>query len=102
MFSIDGLVSGLDTTSIIEGLVSLQKSQVDRLNARKAVVVNEQTSFQGIEARMLSLRSSMSRLNRTTGSVFEKSTGTSSQEGILTVDAGDLSLIHISEPTRPY
>ncbi|MEL7497664.1 MAG: flagellar filament capping protein FliD [Planctomycetota bacterium] len=89
MFSIDGLVSGLDTTSIIEGLVSLQESQVERLTARKAVVIGEQTAFQGIEARVLSLRSTMSRLNRTTGSAFEKSIGTSSDESILTVNAGE-------------
>lgn len=88
MFSIDGLVSGLDTTSIIEGLVSLQQSQVDRLNARKDEILVKQTAFQGIEARVLSLRSGMGRLNRSIGSVFEASTATSSNESILTVSAG--------------
>ena len=48
MFSIDGLVSGLDTTSIIEGLVSLQKSQVDRLNVKKSEILTEQAAFQGV------------------------------------------------------
>ncbi len=89
MFSIDGLVSGLDTTSIIEGLVSLQQSQVDRLNSRKDEILVKQTAFQGIEARLLSLRSTMGRLNRSTGSVFETSSATSSHESILTVSAGN-------------
>lgn len=85
MFSIDGLVSGLDTTSIIEGLVSIQRSQVDRLNLRKDEILTKQTAFQGIEARILSMRSSMSQLNRTSSSVFDKTLGTSSDESILTV-----------------
>ena len=89
MFSIDGLVSGLDTTSIIEGLVSLQQAQVDRLNTRKADILTQQTAFQGIEARMLSLRSTMSQLNRSSASVFERSSGTSSDESILTVNASN-------------
>lgn len=89
MFSIDGLVSGLDTTSIIEGLVSLQQSQVDRLNGRKNEILVKQTAFQGIEARLLSLRSTMGRLNRSTASVFETSKATSSHESILTVNAGN-------------
>ncbi|MCP4096946.1 MAG: flagellar filament capping protein FliD [Planctomycetaceae bacterium] len=85
MFSIDGLVSGLDTTSIIEGLVSLQKSQVDRLNVKKSEILTEQAAFQGVEARLLSLKSSMSQLNRSTGSVFDQTTASSSDESILTV-----------------
>lgn len=87
MFSIDGLVSGLDTTSIIEGLVSLQEAQVDRLNVRKNEIVTQQTAFQGIEARLLSLRSSMGRLNRSTSSVFEQNQVTSSDEDALTAKA---------------
>ena len=87
MFSIDGLVSGLDTTSIIEGLVSLQASQVDRLSVRKNNLLTQQTSFNGIEARLLSLRSTMGKLNRQTSSVFQTKSGTSSDESILTVNA---------------
>jgi flagellar hook-associated protein 2 len=89
MFSIDGLVSGLDTASIIEGLVSLQQSQVDRLNVRKNDIITQQTAFQGIEARVLSLRATMSRLNRTTSSVFEESFATTSDESLVTVKAGN-------------
>jgi flagellar hook-associated protein 2 len=87
MFSIDGLVSGLDTTSIIEGLVSLQKSQVDRLTVKKNEILTEQAAFQGVEARLLSLKSKMSQLNRSTGSVFDQTTASSSDESILTVSS---------------
>ena len=88
MFSIDGLVSGLDTTSIIEGLVSLQESQVQRLNFKKNKILVQQQAFSGIEARMLSLRSKMSRLNRTTSSVFSTRSASSSNESLITATAG--------------
>ena len=88
-FSIDGLVSGLDTTSIISGLVELQEAQVSRLNGRKDEILTQQTAFQGIEARLLSLRSTMSSLNRNIGSVFDKSSATTSNESLLTVRTGN-------------
>lgn len=86
-FNIDGLVSGLDTTSIIEGLVSLQQAQVDRLDLRKVEIVTKQAAFQGIEARVLGLRSTMNQLNRSSGSVFEQATASSSDESVLTATA---------------
>ena len=86
-FSIDGLVSGLDTTTIIEGLVSLQESQVDRLNVKKDEIVTQQTAFKGIEARVLNFQSSLTQLNRTSGSAFDSSNVTSSDEDILTATA---------------
>ncbi len=92
MFSIDGLVSGLDTTSIIEGLVSLQDAQVGRLNERKNEIVQQQTAFQGINARLLSFRSTMSRLNRTTNAVFDERTVSSSSESIITASAGSRAI----------
>ncbi len=88
MFSIDGLVSGLDTTSIIEGLVSLQESQVERLNFKKNKILVQQQAFSGIEARMLSLRSKMSRLNRTTASVFSTRSASSSNDSLIAATAG--------------
>ena len=89
MFSIDGLVSGLDTASIIEGLVSLQEAQVARLNSKKNEIQVRQQAFQGIEGRLLSLRSKMSRLNRSTASVFSERSAASSQESIITAKAGN-------------
>ena len=89
MFSIDGLVSGLDTTSIINGLISIQESQIERLNIRKDEILTEQTAFQGIEARLLSLRSAMSQLNRSIGSVFESRQAVSSDDTVLTATASN-------------
>jgi flagellar hook-associated protein 2 len=87
-FSIDGLISGLNTSSIIDSMVKLQANQVNRLNEQKQQVVNRQTSFKGVEARLLSLRSSLSRLNRVTSSVFDARTASVSDESIISAAAG--------------
>ncbi len=87
MFSIDGLVTGFDTASIIEGLVSFQKSQIQTLNARKSKIATQQAAFKSIEARLLTLRSAGTRLNRITASVFDIKAAQSSDESILTAAA---------------
>jgi flagellar hook-associated protein 2 len=87
-FSIDGLVSGLNTSSIIDSMVKLQTNQVNRLQEQKQQVVNRQTSFKGVEARLLTLRASLSRLNRVSSSVFDARTSSVSDESILAAAAG--------------
>lgn len=86
-FSIDGIVSGFDTAKIIDGLVSIQKRQVDQFTSRKTEVARRQTAFKGVESRLATLRSSMSRLNRTVGSVFDARSATSSNESLVDIAA---------------
>jgi flagellar hook-associated protein 2 len=83
MLTIDGLATGLDTTAIIEGLLSIQQSQIDRLNVRQQDVISEQSAFKGIEAQLLSLRSAASILNRVGNDVFSAKEFSSSDETIL-------------------
>ena len=87
MFSIDGIVSGFDTTSIIESLLGFQQTQIDTFNSRKAEFTTKQTSFKGIEANLLTLQGSIGRLNRTTNSVFDARSATSSHDDIVGVVA---------------
>ncbi|QDT11881.1 flagellar filament capping protein FliD [Planctomycetes bacterium K23_9] len=87
MFSIDGIVSGFDTTSIIESLLGFQQTQIDTFNSRKAEITTEQSSFKGVEASLLTLQGSIGRLNRTTNSVFDARTATSSDEDTISVAA---------------
>jgi len=93
MFSIDGLVSGFDTTSIIEGILRFQQAQIDVFNARKAEITTRQSAFGGIEGQLLSLRSALGKLNRIS-SVFDATQVVSSNEDILTATAD-------SSPTVP-
>jgi len=87
MATIDGLISGLDTAKIIEGLVALQGQQVNRLTARKTDIEIQQLAFRGIESRLFSLKSKMGQLNRTTGNSFSGRAVTSSHENIITATA---------------
>lgn len=87
MLSIDGLVSGLDTASIIEGLVELQQAQVDRLTEKKTEIQVQQAAIQGVEARLVGLRAQLGTLNRSTGNAFSVRNAVSSHESIVEATA---------------
>ena len=91
MLNVDGLITGLDTTSIIEGLLSVQQSRIDRLNARKQKVAEKQAAFKSIEANLLGLRGSLGRLNRTTDSAFSSHVARSSDEDRVIASAAEPS-----------
>lgn len=46
-FSIDGLISGLNTSSIIDSMVKLQANQVNRLSEQKQQVVTAKPRSKG-------------------------------------------------------
>ena len=87
MFSIDGLVSGLDTSAIIEGLLSIQQTQLDRIGAQKQQVLIRQTAFEGIEANVVALQAAADQLNSVANDVFSVFAATSSDETALKVAA---------------
>ena len=87
MLTVDGLASGLDTASILEGLLSLQQQQVDRIESRKQEVIAEQTAFGGVQAGLLNLQSRLANLTRTQNGAFEARTAASSHEDVVTAAA---------------
>jgi len=89
MFSIDGLVSGLDTSSIIEGLLSIQQRQLDLFESRKQQIQVKQTAFQGIEANVVALKSAAQQLGSFTNDVFSVFEATSSDESIVQAAASE-------------
>ncbi|MBN2326106.1 MAG: flagellar filament capping protein FliD [Candidatus Omnitrophica bacterium] len=81
-FSFDGLISGLDTTSLIEAHINLQfGSKIKQYENRIAAETEKLTSLQSISANLLSLRLATSSLNAT--SMFESKTVLSSNSGIV-------------------
>jgi flagellar hook-associated protein 2 len=92
MLSIDGLVTGIDTASIIEGLTGIQQNQIDLLNGRRSTEVERQTAFKGVEAGVLSLRSVASRLGRSQGNVFSSRQVTSSSENLTATAESDAAV----------
>lgn len=80
---IDGLVSGIDTQTIIDGLLKIQKQQVDRFALRKSEVQQKQTAFQGVETRLLSLQLDVAKLSRSQNNPFTKQKVTVSDDAAI-------------------
>jgi len=70
--SVDGLVSGINTQNIIDGLLKIQQQQVDRFALRKSDVQQKQTAFNGVETRLLNLQLDASKLSRSQNNPFTK------------------------------
>jgi flagellar hook-associated protein 2 len=96
MITIDGLVSGLDTGAIIDGLLALQQQRVDRLNVRKQDLLVRQASFKGVEARLASLRGAISRMARSVNNVLDAKSVRSSHADLAAATATS------SAPTGAY
>jgi flagellar hook-associated protein 2 len=82
--TIDGLVSGLDTETIVEGLLDIQQTQLDRIKLKRADVLAEQATFATLEAELVSFRSSVSGLARLANNPFERQTVNVSDDTVLT------------------
>lgn len=84
---VGGLATGLDTERLIQGLLSIQQRQVDLLQRKQNKLVQEQTAFKGIEARLLSLQGQLSQLGRSQNNAFDARQVTSSNKDLLTAAA---------------
>jgi flagellar hook-associated protein 2 len=80
-----GLVSGIDTQSLISQMLSLQAQPRDRLSARTQQLQNEQVALTELTALVIGIQISTDRLGLTGD--FQKKTATSSQEDVLTATA---------------
>lgn len=87
MLSIDGLVTGLDTESIVSGMLSLQQTQIDRLGIEKQQIELEQSAFETLENNLVDVQSQIRKLSRSSGEVFESRVAISNDEEAITVAA---------------
>lgn len=87
--TIDGLVSGIDTEKIISGLLEIQQTQVDRFTLRRSEIQQKQAAFRGIEARLLTLRTDISRLSRFQNNPLSKQAVTVSDDTAVAATASD-------------
>lgn len=85
--TISGLNSGLDTDEIVQGLLDIQQTQIDRLTLRKNEAVQKEAAFQLLEAQLVQFQSAASRLGRTQNNVFESRTVSVSSESALVASA---------------
>lgn len=94
-FSIDGLISGLDTSKLIEGMLSLEQAPITRLQNRRNQATERITAFQNLNARLLSFRVSAQRLAQT--STFQGRNVSSSDTNLVnaTVNSSALAGAHV-------
>lgn len=83
MPSVDGLVSGIDTESIIKGLLQVKQRQIDRLTLQTSEAKAKQASIKSLEAKIAGLRSQVIKLTRPTSSPFSTRKTTVSDENAL-------------------
>lgn len=89
--SVDGLVSGINTQNIIDGLLKIQQQQVDRFALRKSDVQQKQTAFNGVETRLLNLQLDASKLSRSQNNPFTKQIVTVSDEAAISGTASEVA-----------
>jgi flagellar hook-associated protein 2 len=81
--SVGGLVSGLDTNSIIDGLSNIEQLKVDRIESKKEDLEDKQEAFDELVNRVGSLSTAASSLNKL--SSFNLYKATSNDDEIVTV-----------------
>ena len=77
MASIDGLVSGLDTTTIISQLMSLERQPRNRLKTLKTSISNQISVYQSLNSKFSTLASKAQDLARVAGWKAMKATASS-------------------------
>lgn len=72
--SVDGLVSGLDTTSIISQLMELERRPIELLEAKQDTLASQKAAWQEVSSKLLALESAADKMN--TAKEFTSRTGT--------------------------
>jgi flagellar hook-associated protein 2 len=76
--SVDGLISGLDTTTIINQLMSIERAPQDRLKTQKTTISSEIAVYQTLNTKFSALAAKAQELARPAGWAAMKATSSSS------------------------
>ncbi len=87
MFSIDGLASGLDTTSLINQILNLERRPIALIQGQVETATNKQSAYLDLSARLLALQISANRL--TDENFFSQVQAESTQPDLLSVSVGN-------------
>ena len=82
-----GLISGIDTGSLIDSLITLQSTGLYRLQERVSVLQAEKAALLDVNARLLSVLNSVSTLP--SGDLFTSVLGSSTQSDLLLATASN-------------
>lgn len=86
--SIGGLASGIDSSSVIDGLVRFSQQRIDVLQARADNASTRKEAFNEVETRLITLQSTSRQLERFHNGVFRSRIATSTDDSIISVAAG--------------
>ncbi len=90
-----GLASGLDTNALLEGLLQIERQPLNRIEARRSEVENQQSLMRQLNSRLLALRDAARALDdrntrytaEATSEEFLKYVGSSTNEDVVEVTA---------------
>ena len=85
--SIDGLISGINTTSIIDSLIKIDHQQVDIYTQQQAAYTNKLTAWQSINSYLLAVKTQADLLTRP--SFWNTQSVTSSNEDAIEVSSSE-------------
>lgn len=88
--SIDGLVSGLDTTSLVNQLLAAERAPQDRLKAQLTRNQNVIKAYQALNTRLAAVRTAGASLSSASGWNLMKGTSSSPAVATVTTSAGAL------------
>lgn len=89
-----GLGSGIDTASIVEALMKIERQPIDRINTQKSQLTAKQGVVQEINGYLTTLRDAAAKLYAV--DAFQSKTATSADASVVTAQAG------ASAPTGTY
>ncbi|QEL13788.1 flagellar filament capping protein FliD [Limnoglobus roseus] len=83
-----GLSTGIDSSTIIEGLTKLNQSRIDTLTANQDKITLRQNTFTALSGQLSDVQTALAKLNRSVSGAFDGRKATSSDETLLTASAG--------------
>lgn len=86
--SISGLITGLDTDQLIEGLLAVDRQRIQTIKGKQTKFTTEQTAFKSVEARLVTLQGQISQLARPQNGALDVRTVSSSNKDLVTAAAG--------------
>lgn len=82
-----GLISGIDTASLIDQLIAIERRPVENLQARVDAIDVQRAAFLELSAQLLAVENAVVGFSRL--SFFRQFTSASTNDAVLTADAGD-------------
>ena len=85
--SVNGLISGLDTSSIITGLEAVQQEKINDITAQETAIQAQQAEYKALQVKLSTLQGTLGTLEKTTNGAFSGRTATASDPSLATVAA---------------